>query len=134
MLHFMLSRDLYLSRQGVDFQKLLRMQDFGTMFTSGKVAQLLYFRCGLLVSFRCSWGPRTIHELLLLLTRAQRRLSDGVILLNPSITMGSRGATLQLVLKRARYYQVLFQRLASSLPISKSLHRIQTPAGSTAAW
>ena len=68
MLHFMLSRDLYLRRQGVDFQKLLHMQDFGTMFTSGKATQLLYFKCGLLVSLRCSWGPRAIHELLLMLT------------------------------------------------------------------
>ena len=54
MLHFMLSRDLYLRRQGVDFQKLLHMQDSGTMFTSGKATQLLYFKCGLLVSLRCS--------------------------------------------------------------------------------
>lgn len=108
--------------------------DFRAVFASGKVTQLLYFKCGLLVSLRCSWGPWTIRELLLLLSKAQRWLSNGVIPLNPSITMGSGGSTLQLVLNRARYYQILSPRLASSLLFSKSLYRIQRPQGAIVAW
>lgn len=108
--------------------------DFHAVFASGKVTQLLYFKRGLLVSLRCSWGPWTIQELLLLLTKAQRWLSKGVIPLNLSITMGSGGSTLQLVLNRARYYQILSPRLASSLLFSKSLYRIQILQGSIVAW
>lgn len=99
--------------------------DFHAVFASGKVAQRRYFNCGLLVSLICSWGPWTIQELLPLPTKAQRWLPNGVILLNWSITMRGRGAPLQLLFSRARYYQILSPRLASSLLFSKSLYRIQ---------